>query len=234
MSKSVQIKVAEPCHENWNNMTPDERGRFCGSCQKIVVDFTTMSDKELLDHISKTAGQHSCGRFSSHQLNRDINATEKKRRFTWAYIWNFLLATFLVTESYGQEKPLISKKPDVQLPNQSPTVGTFAVKEPESAPSKEISGTVIDEDTKEPIAGATIMVKGTTKGVVTDSLGRFKLMVNDKSHITLEVTSLGYETQTVVMNKKKNWQNIKVTMKGDEVMILGKYGYSIKKNNPGA
>lgn len=221
MSKSVHIKVPKPCHENWNNMTPDEQGRFCGSCQKVVVDFTAMSDKELLDHISKTAGQHSCGRFLSNQLNRNIKATEKKRRFSWAYVWNVLLATFLVTESYAQEKPQISKKPDVQLPSLSPTVGTFAVKEPDTIPTKEIRGIIKDQDTNEPIANATIMVKGTSKGTVTDSLGRFKIMVNDKSTITLEVTGLNYETQTVDMNKKKNWQNVKVAVKANEVIVVG-------------
>lgn len=202
-------------------MTPDKQGRYCGSCEKIVVDFTTMSDKELLDHISKTAGQHSCGRFSSHQLNRTIKATEKKPRFSWAYVWNLLLATFLVTESYAQEKPQINKKPEVQLPNLSPTVGTFAVREHDTIPAKEICGTIKDQDTNEPIANATIMVKGTSKGTVSDSLGRFKLLVTDKSAITLEVTGLGYETQTVVMNKKKNWQNVKVAMKGNELIIVG-------------
>jgi hypothetical protein len=234
MSKSIHIKVAEPCHENWNNMTPKEQGRFCGSCQTVVVDFTAMSDKEMLDHISKAAGQHSCGRFSSEQLNRDIKTTEKKRRFTWAYVWNFLLATFLVTESYAQKQPVAGKKPNVHLPNQSPTVGTFAVDERVHVHSKEISGIIIDQDSKQPIAGVTIMVKGTTKGVVTDSLGRFKLMVDDKTAITLEISSVGYETQTLVMNKKKSWQNVRVIMKGAEEILMGKYGFNIKENKPGA
>jgi hypothetical protein len=234
MSKSVHIKVPKPCHENWHNMTPKEQGRFCGSCKTVVVDFTSMSDKEMLDYISKAAGQHACGRFSNEQLNRDIKTTEQKRRFSWAYIWNFLLATFLVTESYAQKQPVDSKKPDVQLPNQSPTVGTFAVDERVHAPSKEISGVIIDQDSKAPIAGATIMVKGTTRGVVTDSLGRFKIMVDDKNTITLEISSVGYETQTLVMNKKKRWQNVKVIMKGDESILMGKYGFYIKENKPGA
>lgn len=202
-------------------MTPGEQGRFCGSCQKIVVDFTAMSDKELLDHISKTAGQHSCGRFLSHQLNRNIKVTEKKPRFSWAYVWNLLLATFLVTESYAQEQPVATKKPEVQLPDLSPTVGTFAMRAHDTIPAKEIRGTIIDEDSRARIAGATVMVKGTSIGTVTDSLGRFKLTVNDKNDITLEVTSLGYETQTVVMNKKKNWEKVKVTMKPNEAIVVG-------------
>jgi carboxypeptidase-like protein len=234
MSKSVNIKVPQPCHENWNNMTPKEQGWFCGSCQTVVVDFTAMSDKEMLDYISKAAGQHACGRFSNDQLNRNIETPRKQRLFTWAYIWNFLLATFLVTDSYAQKQPVVNKKPNVQLPNLSPTVGTFAVDEREHVPSKEISGTIIAQDSKQPIAGATIMVQGITRGVVTDSLGRFKIMVDDNTAITLEISSVGYETQTLVMNKKKSWHNIKVIMKGDEAILMGKYGFNIKENKPGA
>jgi hypothetical protein len=229
MLKSVQIQVPKPCHENWNNMTPKEQGRFCGSCQKIVVDFSKMSDKELLDHISRTAGQSTCGRFTNEQLNRNIKATEKKRRYSWAYIWNLLLATFLVTESYAQEQPVATQKSDVQLPNLSPAKATFALKERDTIASKEISGIIIDKDTKEPIAGATIMVKGSNKGTVADSLGRFKLMVDDKSTITLEVSCVGYETQTVKINKKKDWQNVKMTMKG---AIMGEIAYTSKENKP--
>jgi len=128
MAEAIQIHIPEPCHESWQNMTPKEQGRFCGSCQKIVVDFSAMSDKELLNYISN-ASQNLCGRFAPDQLNKDIKATENKKRFSWAYFWNLLLATFLVTESYAQGEPVMKKKPDVQLPNLSPRIGTFRVEE---------------------------------------------------------------------------------------------------------
>lgn len=221
MSKSVQIHIPQPCHENWQKMTPKEQGRFCGSCQKTVVDFTAMSDKELLDYISNTSGQRSCGRFSNDQLNRTISAAKHKRRFSWAYVWNLLLATFLVTESYAQGEPQIKKKPQVQLPDLSPRVGTFAVREPDTIPSKEISGIVIDDKSGVPLAGATVMVIGTSKGMVTDEKGRFKLMIDDKGTATLEITYVGYEPKTVVLKNKKKANNIKVRMVELEVIIVG-------------
>ena len=51
MPKSLQLNIAEPCHENWQNMTTQEQGRFCGSCRKSVVDFTMMSDQEVLNYL---------------------------------------------------------------------------------------------------------------------------------------------------------------------------------------
>lgn len=102
MPKTVQIQISQPCHESWHNMTPNEQGRFCGSCQKIVVDFSAMNDKELLEYIANAAGYTACGRFSNGQLNRKIKTAENKRRFSWAYVWNVLLATFMITEANAQ------------------------------------------------------------------------------------------------------------------------------------
>ena len=42
--------IPNPCSEDWNTMTPDDNGRFCGSCQKVVIDFTTYSTHEILAH----------------------------------------------------------------------------------------------------------------------------------------------------------------------------------------
>jgi hypothetical protein len=221
MSKSVQINIPTPCHESWHKMTPNEQGRFCGSCRKTVVDFSAMSDKELLDYISNADNQRVCGRFAGDQLNRKINVTEKRKRFSWAYIWNLLLATFLVTESYAQGEPQMKKKPEVQLPDISPRVGTFAVKNEDTVPSREIRGTIINRDSKTPVANATVMVQGTSGGVVTDDKGKFMLKVKNKDKVTLVVSSLGYKTQTVVLTNNQKWQSVKVLMKEDDTALMG-------------
>ena len=34
-----KLNIAEPCREDWQNMTPNNLGRHCQNCQKTVVDF---------------------------------------------------------------------------------------------------------------------------------------------------------------------------------------------------
>ena len=97
MSGKLQLSVADPCHERWEKMTSTEQGRFCGSCQKTVTDFSMMSDKEIFNHLSQRDA-NVCGRFTNDQLNRPLR-TEFKRKLSWAYIWNILIATFLTTAS---------------------------------------------------------------------------------------------------------------------------------------
>ena len=57
------------------------------------------------------------------------------------------------------------------------------------------SGTVVDEANGEPIIGATVKVKGSSSGVVTDIDGRFSIDIIPGQ--TLEISYIGYTTQSV-------------------------------------
>jgi hypothetical protein len=56
MLKNIQIRIDDPCSASWDQMHPTEQGRFCSSCQKTVVDFTGMSDQEVLNWFAKPPG----------------------------------------------------------------------------------------------------------------------------------------------------------------------------------
>ncbi len=64
-----------------------------------------------------------------------------------------------------------------------------------------IRGTVTDQ-AGEPIIGASIVIKGTSKGVVTDTEGRFTIDVPNGS--TLEVSCIGYEKRVVKVGAQRN------------------------------
>lgn len=64
-----------------------------------------------------------------------------------------------------------------------------------------LEGTVIDAITKEPVIGASINIKGTTHGVVTDLDGKFFFQTGQKFPYTLVVSYLGYKKREVVVNQ---------------------------------
>ena len=51
-------------------MTPNGNGRYCDSCNKTVVDFTTWNDESIKNYFLKHYGSRICGRFKKEQLDR--------------------------------------------------------------------------------------------------------------------------------------------------------------------
>ena len=72
---SFHLNVPDPCHEDWNKMSPRDNGSFCTSCEKTVVDFSRMSDREVAQYMKMNADRKVCGRFSNTQLNRPISVS---------------------------------------------------------------------------------------------------------------------------------------------------------------
>jgi len=71
----TKITIPEPCNENWNNMTPTEKGAFCSRCSKEVKDFTKSTDQEILSVIQNSENT-ICGHISTKQLNRTLPPNE--------------------------------------------------------------------------------------------------------------------------------------------------------------
>lgn len=68
----LQINIATPCHEDWNNMTPAAAGRHCNQCSKAVVDFTGLNSQEILVFFHQNKGANICGRFTKQQTEEPI------------------------------------------------------------------------------------------------------------------------------------------------------------------
>jgi hypothetical protein len=76
-------------------MDEREQGRFCPQCQKTVVDFTGMTDAEVLGYFAARAGKEGiCGRLLSGQLGRDL-APGPVQRSGWSG-WRWVLASALM------------------------------------------------------------------------------------------------------------------------------------------
>jgi hypothetical protein len=95
MEREFQLLIPEPCHENWEDMSPAGKGRFCASCQKVVIDFSRMTDNELAAFFKKPSGS-VCGRLRQDQLNRELVIPRK--RIPWIkYFFQFILPAFLIS-----------------------------------------------------------------------------------------------------------------------------------------
>jgi TonB-linked SusC/RagA family outer membrane protein len=99
---------------------------------------------------------------------------------------------------------------------------------------RSISGTVSDELTKETLPGATVVIKGTTKGASTDINGKFTLEVGPND-VLLAITFVGYEPKEVSIGSQNNYSIFLTSSKImlSELVVIG-YGTVRKSDLTGA
>ena len=168
-----------------------------------------------------------------------INMVEKQSEFRFSYNNIDLSKQIKVNETgllnLEQLLQIVSTQTQFGFKPIGKTIG-IAVKErfnKEQQSMLLISGTVTD-DNGEPLIGATVVVKGTLKGTVTDIDGKYSLQLNQGEN-ALKAKFIGYKEQLVVIDGKTI---INITLKSDfseidEVVVVG-YGTVKRRDLIGA
>ena len=83
-----------------------------------------------------------------------------------------------------------------------------------------VKGTVVSIENNEPIIGASVLVKGTTNGTITDINGQFTLTNISPANKTIVVSFIGMETQEVTIKPEMRITMASTTEVMDEVMVV--------------
>lgn len=105
--ETMKITIPKPCYENWETMTPDEKGRFCSVCSKTVHDFTKSSDEELIGGFF--SGDNICGRFRDDQLGRNLSFSIAGKIALGLLGASGILATANAQEVKSENKNIVDK-----------------------------------------------------------------------------------------------------------------------------
>lgn len=57
------VPIASPCSADWSTMTLADRGRFCGSCRKVVRELAQMSETEARAMLASPPTEGLCVRY---------------------------------------------------------------------------------------------------------------------------------------------------------------------------
>jgi CarboxypepD_reg-like domain len=215
-TNSLMLSIPNPCSENWNNMTPQEKGRFCDTCQKCVVDFTAMTDAAVLDYFNKNNGK-ICGRFDKRQLDRVLIINDKRFQKHFNIAASLLLLSSLgFGNTVKNDAVLLIKVQQFDVKN---IVSEAQNKFPNDSISNDritIGGKIFTaENPKEPLIGASILIKGTSLGKVTDIEGEFAFTIPIEfvQGSILVISCIGYETQELELSKLKSTEHLVINLK---------------------
>ncbi|MDC6404828.1 MULTISPECIES: carboxypeptidase-like regulatory domain-containing protein [Maribacter] len=218
MKNSFRLSVLEPCSENFANFKKTKQGGYCNSCQKEVIDFTELSDLEVVQHFKKNNGS-TCGRFRTSQLKNyefesvgimNTNIFQKSLGIASFSLLALCATAPVQSQEVAEASPIMEMVISQKVGNEKFVAESYTVR-----------GTVLDE-TNLPLPGVNVILKGTSIGTTTDYDGKFefpqKLEVND----VLVFSYIGYDTKEYkVVPAQNDTIDITIVFDATDIELMG-------------
>jgi hypothetical protein len=191
-----QIDIPSPCTANWRDMIPQNEGRHCNSCNKMVIDFTAMPDRKIIEYLSQH--KNVCGQFYNHQLKALNQSLAYDRRIHPN--WRRLMAAACIAGLLAVVK--------AEARSVTPTEQVSPIKidkrKPVTDSTMVLTGKVIDKTSGRAWKNATIFVNSTNITTQTDEMGEFVFMVPvNTSYIGVTTDNPGPITTTFTSTNPK-------------------------------
>lgn len=160
MKNKIKVSSSYNCPEKIHHMEPTTKGRFCGNCNKEVIDFTNSSIDEIIKAHHETNGQ-VCGIYQKNDLyfeeKKDINFLPPLK-----FIAAGLLAFTIPNSTYSINNSKPSQVIEYNLSTPKPY---------------NIEG-IIQNEKGEPIKQVKVYIKELGIETESDNNGAFNLVLN--------------------------------------------------------
>ena len=212
MKKAITIRIPEPCHEDWNQMTSTDKGKFCSVCTKEVFDFTKVTDEELVKRVHNN--EKICGRFKSSQINREMKF-ERKSGFSLApFAASFLLPFTLLAST----KTNTNTKDSNLQGNSYSSLNISSLNRTDTEKMQiTTQGKIADENGK-PLVNVKISVKGSDKKEISGLKGDY--FIRSANDEILVIKKEGFISQEIKLKRKSETINM-VLKKEVRVLVNG-------------
>ena len=229
--KYINFSELPICDQKWETMPIIEGGRLCEKCNTKMIDFSEMSNLEIIKLHAETEGR-VCGYYSPSQLTSPFQEKAELDAPSFlakAIIGLSTLTTTLFlnpTPSIAQVSTEIVPKKNKNNPNQ--------IKHPNTGQVQEVivlKGQLLDEERK-PLPYASVYIKETEWGVSTDSQGLFTLALKKedvckKDTFTVVYFFLGFQTverkiSCTSLDRDELWLGEQILKTKNEIIISKK------------
>jgi len=228
MKTELSITLKEPCSENFDNFKSTNNGGFCENCKKEVIDFTRMSNFEIMKHLDNNT--KTCGRFRQHHINTPIVLNQS--RFSWFGKAAVVAVSFFglagTTNLHANEVKL----PTITVQTKTAPISTLKVVNLEGAYT--VKGKVSDAQNL-PLAGVNVVLKGSNIGIQTDFDGKFKFPQKLNEGDVLLFSYIGFDTKEYLVEaSKEKVIEINIQFDDTDIILMGDVAvegvYKSKKN----
>ena len=222
---SPSISIPQPCAQPWVAMSPTAAGRFCATCATEVVDFTILSEAEILAFLAGQGGRPVCANAYATQVAPPPVARWRRWALAGLALLGWQSATSCAT----------------QPPQQPPVAATTPM--PATAEQQQsivIRGVVLDGANGPGVAGAFVFINDTQYGATTDENGRFELVLARSwepvraGAITLRVqgSPFVFKTQEVAVKIPAAGPPVELVVRMESVESRGKVMGKIRQPEP--
>lgn len=206
------LRIASPCPMNWDQMTGDDRARFCSLCNLHVYNIAELTRKQAVALISETEGR-ICGRIYRRSdgtvITKDcpigLRAIRRRVARTAGAVFATLVA--LTASAFGQSP---SKKDDPSCKQQV----TISRQNSDTEPGA-FTGTVVDA-TGAVVVGVRIRITDRKSGksieVASNDEGRFRAEALGTGVYDLSAESAGFKKLEVVQLTIAAKETVTVTL----------------------
>jgi len=196
--KQYTLGYSFVCNNKWDNMTPKHNGRYCGDCNKVVVDFTQMKDSEIIEYLLKN--KHTCGILKKNQVNRPMFLFAYKKRSSWPAMAAMLIAGLVTLAPINIQANNINKTNTEFFPIDGKKG------EPQNNEQK-ITVFIFNSATNQPIPKGMVYVDGIGY-FYSDENGKTEIIINwteDKrpEHYYITVSANGYMVKNYQLKEKE-------------------------------
>ena len=225
--KKINYKIEEACHADWDQMKPEAKGRFCETCSKTVVDFSSMSDFSIVHYLENHKHQSVCGRFAQDQLDKTYLWTKPHHQlFNFdlkAVALGLALSTFSALPSQAQTSGLVELHDSINE-SRIPIQGAVAIFY-DHRDEKFVGGKIKLEGKDYSLVKISLMDGASTElvSIKPQRNGAFKIPLDwTKNPVFIRVSSPGYRSETVYFNNHESIDNLTITLYENKVIKMGK------------
>lgn len=205
-------------------MKPEAKGRFCESCSKTVVDFSSMSDFSIVSYLEGKKDESVCGRFRPDQMDKTYLLAKPQNSYSFdlkAVALGLALSTFSAFHTDAQVTPIDTS----QVIYQEPLDGLVSMIEYyDHSDEKFVSGSMIVPGNRFELIIVQLMDEESKEisKIVLDKNGKFKIPLDwSKNPASILVSGPGFVSAARYFNSEESITDLKITLFKEEIMIKG-------------